>query len=224
MAAAPAISNPGESRDEATLLLLAHQTGGKAMLNDLRMQALDRAVEDTRTYYWLGFRSDNEGNDSRHKVRVEVRQEGLRARARRDYVDFSREVEANMANEAALLLGRTTGGDFTISAGEPERLPEKRMEVPLQLTIPIDQVAVMPMDDGYAAMLEVRVQAMDKLNAVSGVQTVTANLRSEEEPPPGSKTIYEFSVTLRRQKHDLAVTVRDMFTGELYTTHTQVEP
>jgi hypothetical protein len=65
---------------------------------------------------------------------------------------------------------------------------------------------------------------MDKLNAVSGVQTVTANLRSDEEPPPGSRTIYEFSVTLRRQKHDLAVTVRDMFTGELYTTHTKIEP
>lgn len=217
-------ANPNEPRNEATLLLLAHQTGGKAILNDLRLKALDRAVEDTRTYYWLGFRSDNEGNDRRHKVRVEPRQDGLRARARRDYVDFSKGVEANMANEAALLLGRTTGGDLTLTAGEPERLPEKQMEVPLQLSIPVDQIAVMPVDDGYAAMLEVRVRAMDNKKIPSDVGTVTANLRSDKAPPPGSRALYEFSVTLRRQPHDLAVTVRDMFTGELYTTHTKIEP
>ena len=224
LAATTIIADPNEPRNEATLLLLAHQTGGKAILNDLRLKALDRAVEDTRTYYWLGFRSENAANDMRHKVRVELRQDGLRARARRDYVDFSRTVEANMANEAALLLGKSTGSDLTVTAGEPEKLPEKRMEVPLRLSIPVDQIAVTPMNDGYSAMLEVRVQAMDKQKVASDVRTVTANLHSDKVPPPGSRTIYEFSVTLRRQQHDLAVTVRDMLTGELYTTHTKIEP
>ena len=64
MTAPPALmGNDRQSQDEGTLALLANQTGGRALLNDLRLDALARAAKDTRSYYWLGFQAEVQGDD-----------------------------------------------------------------------------------------------------------------------------------------------------------------
>ncbi|MBZ0090575.1 MAG: VWA domain-containing protein, partial [Thermoanaerobaculia bacterium] len=94
-----------ESNTQWSLQHVARQTGGRALLNAGRLEALARASADTRTYYWIGFVPDWQGNDSRHKVAIDVLRQGLKVRNRTGFVDRSRQSEVGMAVESVLLFG-----------------------------------------------------------------------------------------------------------------------
>lgn len=68
---------------------LARETGGKASLNGLRETALERTLDDTEAYYWLGFSPTWNADGKKHDIRLEARGSGLRVRARRSYSDLS---------------------------------------------------------------------------------------------------------------------------------------
>ncbi len=57
---------------------LAEKTGGRAVINDEREQALAGVAADTRSYYWLGLRLDRAADDARHDIQVEVLRPGFR--------------------------------------------------------------------------------------------------------------------------------------------------
>ncbi len=78
--------------------VLARETGGKASLNGLREAALERTLDDTQAYYWLGFSPTWNADGKKHDIRLEVRNSGLRVRARRSYSDLS--LRAQQALEA----------------------------------------------------------------------------------------------------------------------------
>lgn len=78
--------------------VLARDTGGKASLNGLRETALERTLEDTEAYYWLGFSPTWNADGKKHDIRLEVRGSGLKVRARRSYSDLS--LRAQQALEA----------------------------------------------------------------------------------------------------------------------------
>ena len=93
----PGFRGWGEWEDHYSLRYLAHETGGLAMINALRVSALAEAVADTRTYYWLGFEPPRNEDDEGHEV--EVRVDGrpkLRVRSRRSYLDMSRSTAADV--------------------------------------------------------------------------------------------------------------------------------
>lgn len=71
---------------EDMLQSLAEATGGQPALNANRLAALERAEEDTRSYYLLSFSPADEGE---HRIEVEVRRPGLDVRARHGVADPS---------------------------------------------------------------------------------------------------------------------------------------
>jgi VWFA-related protein len=77
---------------------LASETGGKASLNGLRETALERTLDDTEAYYWLGFSPTWKADGQKHDIRLEVRNSRLHVRARRSYSDLS--LRAQQALEA----------------------------------------------------------------------------------------------------------------------------
>jgi VWFA-related protein len=83
------ITSPFEQRVHYGFEVLARDTGGKASLNGLRETALERTLEDTEAYYWLGFSPTWNADGKKHEIRLEVRGSGLRVRARRSYSDLS---------------------------------------------------------------------------------------------------------------------------------------
>lgn len=82
------ITSPWEQRAHFGFEDLARETGGKASLNGLREAALERTLEDTESYYWLGFSPTWNADGKKHDIRLKVRS-GLRVRARRSYSDLS---------------------------------------------------------------------------------------------------------------------------------------
>ncbi|HVG07304.1 MAG TPA: VWA domain-containing protein [Thermoanaerobaculia bacterium] len=88
---------------EDTLLALAEATGGQAALNSNRLAALERAEEDTRSYYLLGFSQAWKADDRDHRIELEVRRPGLDVRARHGFPDVSPATLAGMETEDLLL-------------------------------------------------------------------------------------------------------------------------
>jgi VWFA-related protein len=91
------ITSPWERRVHYGFEVLARETGGKASLNGLRETALGRALEDTKSYYWLGFSPTWNADGKKHDIRLEVRRSGLRVRARRSYSDLSLQARQGLA-------------------------------------------------------------------------------------------------------------------------------
>lgn len=101
---------------------LAEETGGRPILNTANVEALDRVIVDTVSYYWLGFYASRQGDDARHDIRVEVNRPGVQVRARKGFVDLSPAVERDLAVESALLLGSEGVGEpLALEVGEPKR-------------------------------------------------------------------------------------------------------
>jgi hypothetical protein len=99
--------NLREQEHEASLLYIAEQTGGRALLNALSNQVLQIAEEDTRSYYWLGFTPSWQGNDKQHKVSLKVQTKGLKVRSRTGFLDLSRKAENSLIVESAMLFGNS---------------------------------------------------------------------------------------------------------------------
>ena len=145
-----------EWQDHDSLRYLAHETGGLAMINALRNTALAQAAADTRAYYWLGFEPPRNEDDEGHEVelRVDGRPE-LRVRSRRSYLDMSRSTEVTMLVEGALLFGGAPGFQtLGVHLGAPERARFRKIQVPMKVTIQLDQVQLLPIAGRWTNELE----------------------------------------------------------------------
>jgi VWFA-related protein len=85
------------------LRYLARETGGQALLDSDRLEALTRIDADTRAYYSLGFSPAWRADDQRHKIRVELRRRGPDVRSRAGFSDLSEKAEAARKTESMLL-------------------------------------------------------------------------------------------------------------------------
>lgn len=226
----------GELFRQGTLRFLADETGGRALLFDQRARALGSVIADTRTYYSLGFTPRLRGDGTRHDVRVEVRRPGLRVRSRSGFQDVSRTEELDLLAESALRFGGVEGGsegaaaaapgagDLAVSVGEPRRRPGRTMEVKLQVDVPWGEVALVPKDGGLAGLLEIRVAARDRDGTVSEMARISLPLERKEPPNPRTILRWEADLTLRREHHDLIVTLYDAVSREVMTGRVSVEP
>lgn len=88
---------------EETLDFLAVSTGGRAFFGSAGIQVLERAVEDTRSYYYLGFSPTVGGEELQHRIRIELRPRGLKVRSRTTFPDPSRLSEATQLIESIAL-------------------------------------------------------------------------------------------------------------------------
>lgn len=226
----------GEIFRQGTLRFLAHRTGGRALLYDERVRALEAVVADTRTYYSLGFTPRLRGDGSRHAVRLEVRRPGLEVRARTGFRDVSRTEELDLLAESALRFGGVEGsdeeasgavpeeGNLAVSVGDGRRSGRRTMEMPLRVDVPWGEVALLPGPGGLVTHLEIRVAVRDRQGSVSEVARIPLRLRRESRPDPGTVLRWETDLTVRRERHDLVVTLYDAQSGRVMTRVVSVEP
>ncbi len=211
--------------ENATLLRLAEETGGRAFLNATSRVAFEQALTDTRSYYWLGFSPIRHGADRRHAIRVEVRRPDLDVRTRRSFADLSRRKEVTMLAESALLFGNPTGDEeLVVEVGEPEGAGMRKMLLPLEIFIPLDRVTVLPYRGGWLCHLELRVAVEDKNGHRNDIQAQPAQLPFPDRPPPGAVAVYETSLKMRSVRHKLVVSLHDKWSGDVFWTRVEVGP
>ncbi len=212
--------------EEGALIHLAHETGGRALLDGAAFKALERTVEDTRTYYWLGFSPAWQENDERHQVKVEVQGKGLKVRSRKNFSDLSPQTEMTMLVESAQLFDFPMAGEdqeLGISFGEPEKGGRRKLVVPMRLEIPLDQLTLLPYDEGYAAQLELRVAATDNRGDRADIPVVPVEL-SGKTPEKGQMAVYELDLRLRDRPHQLLVSLHEPASGHVFSKRVEFLP
>lgn len=217
--------NQREQEVQASLLYVAEQTGGQAMLNSVREQVLEKAEADTRSYYWLGFTPSWKGNDERHRIAVDVNRPGLRVRSRDGFLDLSRKAEVSMMVESAMLFGNAAGSQIMpIEVGAAQGKERKTMQLPVSLAIPVDAVTFVPVGGKHAAELELRIAAIDEKGDRSDIPVIPLALTAESAPPAGGYIPYKTMLTLRRLAHHLILAVYDPLSGNILTAEADVAP
>lgn len=216
-----------EREVHATLAFLAEETGGKAFYNAQRREALGEVVADTRSYYWLGFTPTWQGDDSVHDVEVRTTRPGLKARVRRDFLDLSRKAETTMAVESSLLFGVPLPGErLTLAFGRPERSGRRKVEVPLEVGIPLENVTLLPTGQGdqRAANLELRIAVIDEQGGRAEIPVIPVNLEGSGEPAANAVFTYETRIEMRRGTHQVVVAVYDVTSGTMISGSAEISP
>ncbi|MEM7352632.1 MAG: hypothetical protein AAF657_17670 [Acidobacteriota bacterium] len=210
--------------EHATLLLLAEHTGGRAFINSANRLAFEQALVDTRSYYWLGFSPNLRQIDRRHSVRLEMRDPKLEVRSRRSFSDLSRKTEVTMMAESALLFGEPPKGPeaLRVEVGEPTGAGFRKMHLPIEVFIPLDKLTFLPNHKGWQAPLELRVAVEDKNGYRNEIEVVPMGLQLAEAPPPGSYSVYETALEMRRLRHQVVISIHDKAAGGVLWTRLEV--
>ena len=204
-----------EQELEATLLYLARETGGRALLNGNRTLGLVNAQEDTRSYYWLGFTPAWQRDSHNHRIEVEVLRKGVEVRARRGYLDLSPRTEMMMKVESALLFGDLPEAEpLAIHLGTPAR-KARVTEIPLSLDIPASVLTMVPDQGRYTGQAELRLAALDEQGNQSTLPTVPLRLVSPRQPGAASKMRYETRISLRGRANRLVALIYDPLSGKI---------
>jgi VWFA-related protein len=214
-----------ETNTQWSIQYIAQQTGGKALINARRMAALQTAAADTRSYYWIGFVPTWQGNDSRHRAKVEVRRAGLRVRSRSSYVDMSRSTETGMAVESVLLFGGGPGvRPLAVAFGRPQKSSMNAMKVEVEIGIPLDGLTLVPSAGGFATEVELRIAALDDRGGRSEVPVVPVRLEIQDKPAPGQFVKYTTTLELRRTLNHVVVAVYDPVSGAIHSATADIRP
>lgn len=222
--------NLREQEVHSTLDFVARETGGKALLNGGRGDALETAEADTRSYYWLGFTPQRERNDKRHDIKVEVTRPGLEIRSRDNYFDLSRKSEVSMIVESALLFGNPPGAaSMPMEVGKPVASGRREMVVPVTLAIPLSSLTLVPYEGKLVAELELRVSALDEKGNRADVPVIPIRLTTDKEPPKDSTgqaghVRYDTRLKLRKIGQHLILAIFDPVSGKITTAEADVVP
>ena len=209
-----------------TLLSVADQTGGKALLAGLRGSPLAAVEADTRSYYWIGFTPAFKKDDARHKVAVEVvGKTGFKVRTRQGYLDLSSRGEGAMMVESAMLFGNPPGATpLPIQLGAVKAVGRREIEVPLTVAIPVSAVTFVPLEGKYVAELEFRAAALDKDGNRSDVPLVPFKLTVPRQPEAGKYIPFRTSLRLRKIQQHLTVAILDPLSSKVLTTSADYNP
>lgn len=215
-----------ELLQHSTLQLLAHSTGGLPMINAGRLTALADAVADTRSYYWLGFEPQRREDDKAHDVDVRlVGHPEYRVRSREGYVDMSRGAEVTMMVEGSLLFGNPPSAKpLAVRFGKPKRARLGKMIVPVAVSIPLDEVALLPVAGVWQNELEFRVTVMDENGNRSETPVEKIRIAGNQPPQPGQYFTYQTGLELRRREHTFVIAVYDPLTGAILSTSGEIGP
>lgn len=227
--APPEITSTWERESHDGLHYLAEETGGRALLNSARLEALRRVAEDTDAYYWLGFTPEWQADDRRHRLEVRLLRPGLAVRARSGFTDLSAATAAALETESVLLFGAAAlpvapGRRLEIEAGKPARAGLQRMSLPLTVSVPVEALVVVPTADGYRAEATLTLAALDRWGGQSTLPKVRLSLLLPEPPQPGSFARHQMMVKLRRIEQRLVVAVHDSLTGAMLWADLDVAP
>lgn len=223
-----------EQLSESALQYLAQETGGRALFGGAKLTALERTIEDTRSYYWLGFTPAWQGDGAHHRLQITARSgtepgEKLKVRTRRGFSDLSRQTEVSMWIESAHLFDTPLpdSGELTVEVGKPRPAGLGKLLLPISLEVPLDQVTVLPVGDGspsFVTSLELRIAATDADGASADMPVTRVELRSREPPKPGQIGIYETRLRLRRAPHRLLISLYDPLTSSIWTRRLDFAP
>jgi VWFA-related protein len=206
---------------QAPLLMLAEDTGGKAIINTNDVgQQLTAVAHDLRTYYSLGYQPAKSGDGRYHRIEVKVkggRDRALRVRHRTGYRDKPIEQRMNDGTMASLLFGELGNPmGLGIEFGTPNFRDDGNALVPVHLSIPLDKVTLIPQGSNQEAHLRAFIGVLDEEGGTAPVQVAPITIQIPAADVERARTQgwgYELTLLMRRGRQKVAVGLRDDLGG-----------
>jgi VWFA-related protein len=149
----------------ASIRLLADETGGFAIVNTNDFSAgLDRVARDLTTFYSVGYTLVATGADKVHRIGVEVPgHPDFTVRFRRQFVEKSLETKVQDRVLTGLVVDvRDDPIGVEARVGSESLATEGQWMVPLSVSFPVENIALLPDGDDYVGRLVVFLAARDE--------------------------------------------------------------
>lgn len=216
-----------------SLRVLADETGGFAVVNTNDFpSAYERILEETSTYYVLGYYPENDKRDGKFRtIEVRVKRPGLHVRARRGYVAPSgraraRAVEAASGTSAPLraaLESPVPVSGLTLRAfAAPFKGTPPNASVVLGIEVPGGALSFAERGGRYTNELEVSFVAIDDRGTVRAGdrKSVTLDLRPQTYRAVATYGVKLISrVALPPGRYQLRIAAREATGGRVGSLH-----
>jgi VWFA-related protein len=214
------IDSIARSNLQGSLLLMADETGGQAIINTNNFDdGLAKVGSDFDHYYSLGYSPGHAGNGRTYRIDVKLkdRERGWRIRHRDNYRDKPIENEMAEATAAALNFGfQSNEMRIEMVPRQAARRDDGNYMVHVDVKIPIGEVVLLPVKDSNVARLRIWVQARDTDGAVSPVQVAPIEFEVPAEDLEQARRqfwIFELPLLMKSGDHRLSIGVRDDLAG-----------
>ncbi len=218
---------------QETLVTIASDTGGKAMLdtNDLTM-GIRQAQDDISSYYIIGYYSKNEAEDGKYR-RIEVKLASKDIQAKLDFRKgyYASKVWAKFSStdkerqlEEALTLGDPVNDLPLALEVDYFRVAKDRYFVPISVKIPGSAVGLTKKGAKQTAQLDFIGQVRDSSNKlIGGVRdNITVKLDESAASKIGQHNLqYDAGLTLAPGTYSLRFLARENLTGKMGTFETK---
>ncbi len=209
----------GSSNFQSSLRYLAERTGGIAIINSNDVSAgLERIREDLFSYYSIGFRADHRGSDSVHSIDVTLPgHSDLDVRHRGRFVDKSPETSVQDEVLSALLLGvKDNPMGIEIERKKPIPATGQRWTVPVEISVPYSELALLPMDDDLVGHVVLVVGARDEKGGRSEVRREEHEIRVPGTADlEGTRWSLESRFLMEEGSNRVVVGILDRITGKV---------
>ena len=212
----PTSSQVGSSNFQGSLRYLAERTGGIAIVNSNDVTGgLGRVRDDLYSYYSIGFPARGTGRDTVHRVDIKIPgRSGIDIRHRERFVHKSLETTVQDQVFSALLLGIDNNPmGVALERQTPVPASGDLWMVPVQISVPMSSLTLLPMGDDLVGHLVLVAGARDDAGKQSDVQREIHEIRIPAEVDiSGRGWTVDNRFLMQEGKHRIVVGILDQIT------------
>ena len=195
---------------------MAVATGGAAFGNTRNIPSImDTLADHVSTYYYIGYRRSGPPDGKRHDISVKAKGHGRRVRHHEQVLDKTEPQKlADLAMSRLRLDVGDNGLNLAVQLHEPEPVDNKTFVLPIQLTMPVDKLVLLPDADNHIGQILVAVAVLDDKGQTAPVRLIRLRLAiPSERYREGAIASQPIRLKLGEGTQRIAVGVRDEVSG-----------
>ena len=203
------------SNELTALSLVAEATGGSIATGPGGMsEAVDAIARDLGSYYTLAYRVTTDGSDRERRVQVRAKNRDYVVRARTSLVDRSEKTRARDLLIARLFENGPAGDiDFDITTHPGRPVQRGRFMIPVELSIPVEDLLFEEEGDQIAAKFSVLAVAGANIGQITKVTEDSRRVAAPAGTQPQGVVTYRFELLADQKPATVAITVFDEKSG-----------
>lgn len=219
-ATTPIVSNAALTNSQESLRMLAGMTGGVSTTGTNNFGgAFDRITSDVNSYYSLGYRSGVERVDRQRAIDVRAKNKNYTVRSRKSFVEKSLYTEISDKVIANVFYDSNENDlGIVVLTGQVRAAGDDRFTLPLEIRVPMDNLAFIPTAAGMRGGFSVFIVVADDNGDMSDVQQKNHPLTLTEEQVKETKGkfyTYTMDLLMRKGRNRISVALVDDATKQI---------